>query len=80
MKFKLNDLVMEHQTSPYLYYKDLLTLVSGTYGNVKKVCLIKNQLTIRAMKIITKENIMEGVNGLKLIDEITILKILDILI
>ena len=77
MKVKLNDLVMEHQTSPWIYYKELLTLGSGTYGTVKKVCLIKNQLTIRAMKIIPKENIMEGVDSLKLIDEITILKKLD---
>ena len=77
MKVKLNDLVMEHQISPWIYYKELLTLGSGTYGTVKKVCLIKNQLTIRAMKIIPKENIMEGVDSLKLIDEITILKKLD---
>ena len=77
MKVKLNDLVMEHQTSPWIYYKELLTLGSGTYGTVKKVCLRKNQLTIRAMKIIPKENIMEGVDSLKLIDEITILKKLD---
>ena len=77
MKVKLNDLVMEHQTSPWIYYKKLLTLGSGTYGTVKKVCLIKNQLTIRAMKIISKENIMEGVDNSKLIDEITILKKLD---
>ena len=77
MKVKLNDLVMEHQTSPWIYYKELLTLGSGTYGTVKKVCLIKNQLTIRAMKIISKENIMEGVDNSKLIDEITILKKLD---
>ena len=77
MKVKLNDLVMEHQTSPWIYYKELLTLGSGTYGTVKKVCLRKNQLTIRAMKIIPKENIMEGVDSLKLIDEIAILKKLD---
>ena len=77
MKVKLNDLVMEHQTSPWIYYKELLTLGSGTYGTVKKVCLIKNPSTIRAMKIIPKENIMEGVDNLKFIDEISILKKLD---
>ena len=77
MKVKQNDLVMEHQTSPWIYYKELATLGSGTYGTVKKVCLIKNPLTIRAMKIIPKENIMEGVDSSKLIDEINILKNLD---
>ena len=74
---KLNDLVMEHQSSPWIYYKYLKTLGSGTYGTVKKVCLIKNPSTIRAMKIIPKENIIEGVDNTKLIDEITILKKLD---
>ena len=73
----INDLVMEYQTSPWIYYKELLTLGSGTYGTVKKVCLIKNPLTIRAMKIIPKENIMEGVDNSKLIDEIQILKKVD---
>ena len=77
MKVKLNDLVMEHQTSPWIYYKELLTLGSGTYGTVKKVCLIKNELTIRAMKIIPKENFIDGIDNSKLIDEITILKKLD---
>ena len=68
MKVKANDLVLEHQTSPYLYYKELLTLGSGTYGTVKKVCLINNPSTIRAMKIIPKENFMEDIDNSKLID------------
>ena len=77
MKVNVNDLVIEHQTSPWIYYKELLTLGSGTYGTVKKVCLIKNESIIRAMKIIPKENIMEGVDSSKLVDEISILKKLD---
>ena len=77
MKVKLNNLVMEHQASPWLYYKELLTLGSGTYGTVKKVCLKKNELTIRALKIIPKENFVEGIDNVKLIDEIAILKKLD---
>ena len=77
MKVNINDLVMEHQTNPWIYYKELLTLGSGTYGTVKKVCLIKNPLIVRAMKIIPKENLMEGVDSSKLIDEISILKQLD---
>ena len=76
-RININNLVMEYQKSPWIYYKELSTLGSGTYGTVKKVCLIKNPLTIRAMKIIPKENIMEGVDNLKLIDEIAILKKLD---
>ena len=77
MKVKLNDLIMEHQTSPWKYYKEIKTLGSGTYGTVKKVCLIKNTKTVRAMKIISKENIIKGVDQSKLIDEIKILKQLD---
>mgnify|MGYP002624804685 CR=1 FL=1 len=77
MKVKLNDLVMDHQSSPWIYYKPLLTLGSGTYGTVKKVSLIKNPSNIRAMKIISKENIIKGIEQSKFIDEITILKKLD---
>ena len=76
-RINTNDLVMEYQTSPWIYYKELITLGEGTYGTVKKVYLIKNPLTIRAMKIIPKENLMEGVDNLKLIDEIQILKKVD---
>ena len=77
MKVNVKDLVMEHQISPWIYYNELVTLGSGTFGTVKKVCLRKNPLTIRAMKIIPKENIMDGVDSSKLIDEIRILKKLD---
>ena len=77
LKVKLNDLIMDHQASPFLYYKEMKTLGSGTYGTVKKVCLIKNPLTIRAMKIISKDNIRQGLDHSKLIDEIKILKKLD---
>ena len=74
---KINDLIMDHQSSPFRYYKEMKTLGSGTYGTVKKVCLIKNPLTIRAMKIISKDNIRQGLDHSKLIDEIKILKKLD---
>ena len=77
MKVKVNDLIMERQTSPWFYYKEILTLGAGTYGTVKKVSLIKNPSIVRAMKIISKENIIEGVDHSSLIDEITILKKLD---
>ena len=77
LKVKINDLILEHQTSPWNHYKEIVVLGSGTYGTVKKVCQIKNPSTIRAMKIISKEYIIKGVNHSKLIDEIKILKKLD---
>ena len=77
LKVKINDLILERQTSPWHYYKEILTLGSGTYGTVKKVCFINNRSTIRAMKIISKKNIIKGLDQSKIIDEITILKKLD---
>ena len=77
MKIKKNDLIMEHQTSPWIYYNDIKTLGSGTYGIIKKVCLKKNPSIIWAMKIISKQNFQKGVDHFKLIDEIKILKNLD---
>ena len=77
MKVKINDLIMEHQSSPWQYYKEISTLGSGTYGTVKKVCLKKDPLTIRAMKVISKANIIKGVDYIKVLDEIAILKKLD---
>ena len=77
MKVKINDLVMEHRSSPWEYYKEILTIGSGAYGTVKKVCLKKDPLTVRAMKIISKENIVQGVDYIKVLDEISILKKLD---
>ena len=77
MKVKINDLIMEHQSSPWEYYKEIKTIGSGTYGTVKKVCLKKDPLTVRAMKIIPKDNVVQGVDYIKVLDEITILKKLD---
>ena len=77
MKVKINDLIMEHQSSPWEYYEEIKTIGSGTYGTVKKVCLKKDPLTVRAMKIIPKDNVVQGVDYLKVLDEIAILKKLD---
>ena len=77
MKIKANDLIRERQISPWIYYKELSTLGSGSYGVVKKVCLISNPSTIRAMKIVSKQNIIKGLAHSTIIDEITILKKLD---
>ena len=36
LKVKINDLILEHQTSPWNHYKEIVVLGSGTYGTVKK--------------------------------------------
>ena len=76
MKVRAN-LLIQHKTDPWSLYNKLQDLGFGTYGVVKKVCLKSNPDTIRAMKIIPKENLMEGYDNEKLLDEIIILKNLD---
>ena len=76
VRFKTDSLVKEYFCNPFEIYKELEELGEGAYGVVKKVCLIDNPDTIRAMKIIPKENIVEG-QSQKLIDEINILRKLE---
>ena len=76
MKVKAN-LLIHHKKDPWSIYKEILKLGNGSYGVVKKVCLKSNPETIRAMKIIKKDQLMEGVDNVKLLDEIMILKNLD---
>ena len=76
VKFRTDFLVKENFGNPFDIYLELEELGEGAYGVVKKVCLKDNPDTIRAMKIISKENIMEG-QSQKLIDEIKILKKLE---
>ena len=76
MKVRAN-LLIQHKTDPWSIYQELQDLGFGTYGIVKKVCLKSNPETIRAMKIIPKENLMKGYDNEKLLDEIIILKNLD---
>ena len=52
---KTDTLVRSYDFSPYKKYEELSILGEGTYGLVKKVCLINNKKTIRAMKIISKK-------------------------
>ena len=73
MKIKVN-LLIHHKKDPWTIYKELLNLGFGSYGVVKKVCLKSNPDTIRAMKIIKKGQLLEGVDNDKLLDEIVILK------
>jgi len=76
VRFKTDSLVKEYFCNPFEIYKELEELGEGAYGVVKKVCLIDNPETVRAMKIIPKENIVEG-QGQNLIDEINILRKLE---
>jgi calcium-dependent protein kinase len=76
VKFKTDTLVKEYIGDPFELYQELEELGEGAYGIVKKVCLKDNPDTVRAMKIIPKENIVEG-QSQKLLDEIQILKKLE---
>jgi hypothetical protein len=59
VKFKTDSLVKAYNYNPFDIYTELEELGEGAYGVVKKVCLKENPDTVRAMKIIPKENIME---------------------
>ena len=74
---KLKNLFKQHNTNPWKFYKELQTIGEGSFGVVKKVCLINHEETIRAMKIISKSNIVQDENGRQLVDEIDILKNLE---
>ena len=76
VKFKTDSLVKAYACNPFEFYKELEELGEGAYGVVKKVCLIENPETIRAMKIISKDNILEG-QSQQLLDEINILRKLE---
>ena len=77
MTVKANRLFQHQKANPWDVYKVIEELGSGTYGVVKKVCLINNPETIRALKIIHKDRLIQGVDNEKLLDEIIILKNLD---
>ena len=74
---KVKNLFFEHFSNPWTTYIELSDIGEGAYGAVKKVCLKNDPDTIRAMKIIPKENIIEKEDGTKLVDEIEILKNLE---
>jgi calcium-dependent protein kinase len=74
---KVKNLFFEHFSNPWTTYVELCDIGEGAYGSVKKVCLKNDPETIRAMKIIPKENIIEKEDGTKLVDEIEILKNLE---
>ena len=74
---KQKNLFHEHFTDPWSAYKEIKVIGEGAYGVVKKVCLKNDPDTLRAMKIIPKENIIENEDGSKFLDEIEILKNLE---
>ena len=74
---KLKNLFKQRNTNPWKYYKELEIIGKGSFGIVKKVCLINHEETIRAMKIIPHSNIIQDENGRQLVDEIDILKNLE---
>ena len=76
MKIQSN-LIVQLKTSPWSIYSEIQDLGSGSYGVVKKVYLKSNPETIRAIKIIPKKLLIEGVDSSKLLDEILILKNID---
>ena len=76
IQFKTDSLIRAYNFSPFKIYEELSTLGEGAYGQVKKVCLKNNKQTIRAMKIISKQNVIEGELE-KLFEEIEILRKLE---
>ena len=76
MKIHAN-LIVQLKASPWSIYSEIKDLGSGSYGVVKKVYLKSNPETIRAIKIIPKKLLIEGVDSSKLLDEILILKNID---
>ena len=76
MKVRANQ-VIQHKTNPWSLYLELEDIGFGTYGKVKKACLRSNPEIIRAIKIISKERLINGFDEEKLSNEILILKNLD---
>ena len=73
MKTKAN-LLVQYKKSPWSIYSEIKNLGFGSYGIVKKVYLRSDPEIIRAIKIIPKGLLIEGIDSNKLLDEILILK------
>ena len=72
-----NNTKLKEDTNIWHRYKELATINTDEYSTLKKVGIIGNNETIRAMKIIPKKN-FENENAIKnLTDEINILKTFD---
>ena len=69
---KQDNFIKVYYTNPYNKYEELDTLGKGAYGLVMKVCLKNDHKAERAMKIISKKNIIPNQSN-NLIKEIQIL-------
>ncbi len=76
VKVKTSNLIMKRYDNPWDNYVLIQELGQGTFGTVKKV-MLKSRRVYRAMKIINKSNVVEGVNDSEILNEINILKNLD---
>ena len=76
VKVKTSNLVMKRYDNPWNNYVLVQDIGQGTFGTVKKV-MLKSKRVYRAMKIINKSNVVEGVNDSEVLNEINVLKNLD---
>ena len=76
VKVKTSNLIMKRYDNPWDNYVLIKELGQGTFGTVQKV-MLKSRRVYRAMKIINKSNVVEGVNDSEILNEINILKNLD---
>ena len=76
MKVRANSII-QHNADPWSIYEEIEEIGFGAYGVVKKVCLKNNKETIKAIKIIPKDRLVQGIDDEKLSNEILILKNLD---
>ena len=76
VKVKTSNLVMKRYDNPWNNYVLVQDIGQGTFGTVKKV-MLKSKRVYRAMKIINKSNVVEGVNDSEILNEINVLKNLD---
>ena len=70
-------IISQNKIDPWSVYKEIEEIGSGVYGTVKKVYLRKHPDTIRALKIISKDILMEEIDSEKVLDEIIKLKNLE---
>ena len=69
VKVKTSNLVMKRYDNPWNNYVLVQDIGQGTFGTVKKV-MLKSKRVYRAMKIINKSNVVEGVNDSEILNEL----------
>ena len=76
VKVKTSNLIIKRFDNPWDNYEEVEDLGCGTFGLVKKV-ILKSRRDFRAMKIINKSNVVEGVDNSEILNEFNILRNLD---